>query len=369
MRIDWNKKSLATAVVTTSLVLTGCGGGSSAPDAPPQQQAADVNFNGPGSKWDFRLGGDGSFEIERRDDLASPVDMTVAGNWTRLSTGFLHLSVVSATGDDAPEAGDTAWAIEVPGYALFLAPIREPMDQIIPMVTAGNCPSSDMNANWIMVRKEGADAQDAERDFIGTFSYVAATNSPSLPEKYALENFTELEGLDQLGAANCQNGIMELDNADAVMYLTDNGGAIVHTGVTDIDDSSFIFAFTKKAITAVNNLDGEYAGVLFDDNLDEGNKIAPVSVSCDSGVCTGDVVTDIETGATTGEPVTLNLSGTPDGLSQGFITGTIDNGGAGVELACMADISVGGGDRKMVNCVGQSPGDASKMFNVIFTSL
>lgn len=360
------------SIASSLAVLASCGGSSpsSEPASPPQ--AANVEFNGPGSVWDFSLGGDGRFDISRKDSLSSPVDMTVNGDWTRLSTGFLRLSVISITGNDAPNAGDKAWGIEVPGYALFLAPINEQSDQIIPMVTAGACPSANLDANWVLVKKSGsADATDPERDFFGTFTYDATNSTANLPQQRALEGFVSVDGDAQMGGANCESGIMNLSQAGALMYLTDNGGAIVHANINDDDDGSFIFAFPKKAIASVNNLDGQYAGVLYDESLATGSKIAPVSMTCDGGSCVAGTVSDLETGATTGETVELNLTGTPDDLSVGIITGEVKATGAasGGDLACLADVSVGGNSAKMVTCIGQSPSDSSKMFNVIFSSI
>ena len=358
----------AIPIICFSAVLAACSSSDSVPlnDDTPEEQ--NVHFNGPGSVWNFELGSDGRFAIERREDLASAVDMTVNGDWTRLSTGFMHLSVNEAAGDEAPSVGDTAWGIEIPGFVLFLAPIKQQSEQIIPMVTAGACPEANLNANWVLVKKSGgADASDPERDFFGTFTYNAATEMATIPQKYALESYGALQSNDQLGGAECASGIMDLTEAGAVMYLTDNGGAIVHVGVDDGDDGSFIFAFNKKAIGTINNLDGQYAGVLFDESLGNGDKIAPVNLTCDAGLCSADVVTDIETGATNGEATTINLTSTPDELEQGMVTGTIANNGS--VLACMADIAVNGGSDKIITCVGQSPSDETKMFNVIVRSL
>ena len=152
------------------------------------------------------------------------------------------------------------------------------------------------------------------------------------------------------------------------MYLTSNGGAIVHTNVNNEDDSSFIFALPQNDITAVANLDGEYAGMLFDDSQSDGSEISPVAFSCASGTCTGNIVVNIETGELSAESVTVTLGGTPDDIDSGLITATIDNGGDTGVLACMADVNAASSGTQVVSCVGQSPGDNTKMFNVILAS-
>ena len=156
---------------------------------------------------------------------------------------------------------------------------------------------------------------------------------------------------------------------DAEMYLTENGGAIVHTQISDPDDSSFIFALAQSAIGDIDNADGDYAGILFDESAGSGDRIQPITVSCGSGTCTGFIVTNVVSGTTSADSVTITLNGGVDTPVDGFVTGTItdDNGDTG-NLACMADYDALGSGSKIVSCVGQSPGDNTNMFNVILTS-
>ncbi len=346
------------------IFMFGCG---SDDDSLDSNNQANQSYNGPGSKWDVELV-DSNFTITRRENVSADIDLTISGTFERLESGFLKLEVTEASGTDAPEAGDMAWALEVPGYTLFLNPIGED-SQMIPMVSSGECPTEDFDANWVLVKKASdSRADENQRDFFGTFSYAAETETATLPAKYSLADFnTPLEVDSQLSGGNCDQGIMQVE--DAVMYLTANGGAIVQTGISDPDDSSFIFALAQKTITDITNLDGEYAGILFDDSLDTGEKIAPVSLSCASGECSGNIVTDIdENTLETEDAATLTLDGNPDGLANGLVTGTITAGQETGNLACMVDIDVLGSGRKMVSCVSQSPGDNSKMFNVLFVS-
>ena len=68
--------------------------------------------------------------------------------------------------------------------------------------------------------------------------------------------------------------------------------------------------------------------------------------------------------------VTVTLSN-PDALEPGFITGTIisdEPDAVAGNLACVADGNALESGKKIVSCVGQSPGDTTKMFNVLFVS-
>ena len=357
---------IALAGALGVLLVVGCGGGSSSSDAPIAGGDNTMAYNGPGSKWDVSLT-NGNFTITHREDVNAAVDLTVNGTYEELPSGFLKLTVTGSEGEEGPENGAMAWALEVPGYAFFLRPMEAENEQLIPMVTAGECPTDDVDANWVMVRKDSdADASDPERDFFGSFHYDAATETANLPVRRALGNNFQDGGSQELEGGSCADGIMEVD--DAVMYLTSNGGAIVHTGLNRPDDGSFIFALGQRAITDVDNLDGDYAGILFDDNLESGAKIAPVSLSCTSGQCSGSLVADIETGELDEGSVAVNLTGTTDEFAPGLITGEIVGEGTGA-MACMADVNVLNTGRSIVSCVGQSPGDVTKMFNVIFVSI
>jgi len=358
-------------VVAAATIISACSGGSDT-TAITTTTAAAASYSGPGSKWNFDLATDGTFSIERSAGVGAPVDMTVGGNYSRLSSGFMKLTVGSSTGTNAPAAGETAWAVEVPGYALLVKPIQSNSDQIITMVAAGSCPTGDLMANWVLVKQdEGMDASNAQSDYFGTFNYNAASGAASLPTKYSIAAPTVDLGAGVLPAnGGCVDGIWSF--SDATMYLTDNGGAMVHTFGSDPSsevDDNFIFALKQKAIVNVSAMDGDYVGMLFDGAGSTGNKIVPINMSCLSGACTGYNVTNIETGAydnTSG--VTVSLTGTVDDPETGIITGTISAGGGEVKLTCMVDINASGTGKKIGSCVGQAPDDATKMFNVMFVS-
>lgn len=353
-------------VATGTSLLMACGGsGSDTPSAPASEAST---YSGPGSKWDVTLNTDNSFDITRRETPVSDIDMTVAGIYTRHDSGFLTMEVQSASGIDAPSEGETAWALEVPGYALLLKPVAS--DQIVAMVTSGTCPTSDILANWVIVKQRvGADASNSGTDYIGTFAYDVETLSPSLPSKRSLTAgypYITEGGID--GSGVCEDGLLLVGDAPdiAAMYLTENGGAIVQTNINNESEASFIFALQADAIEGAA-LDGDYAGMLFDDNMSDGTKINAVSMTCSSGVCTALLVTDIPTGATSSDGATLTLTGT---LEENFITGTIQDSDANMaNIACMADQDANGSGKTIVSCVGQSPGDNTKMFNVLFVSL
>ncbi|MDX1756010.1 MAG: hypothetical protein R3175_08140 [Marinobacter sp.] len=365
-----NRLMWGSLVLAGTLAAAGCGGGGSGSDSGSGDSntgEASVNYNGPGSKWDVALHEDGSFDITRRETPLTPIDLTVSGSYQRLDSGYLQLVVEEATGTDAPVAGDQAWALEVPGYAFLLKPMDG--DQVIAMVTAGSCPDGDLAANWVMVKGHSdSDASSDSRDYFGTFEFDSSTGTPSLPTKHALTSGFPLVtdgGID--GSGTCEDGLMLVGEEPdiAAMYLTENGGAIVQTNINSETDSSFIFGLTADAVDG-SDLDGDFAGMLFDDNMSDGTQINPVAFSCSGSVCEGYLVEDIETGAASEEGVTITFSGS---LSDNFVTGVIqDSDSNSGNLACMVDLNANDTDSTIASCVGQSPGDNSKMFNVLLVS-
>ena len=126
-------------ILLFACALPGCGGGGSG-------AGAGSSYQGPGSHYLVALDDDGTFHIEISDDPSSAADTIVDGIYTRLATGFLDMTVRSASGVDAPSPGDQAIALEIPGFALLLKPL-DSNGEIIPMIEAGECPSSDFVAN------------------------------------------------------------------------------------------------------------------------------------------------------------------------------------------------------------------------------
>ncbi len=212
------------AVAATYFVVAACSGSSESsgptPVPPPPAAAPDPvtsnAYNGPGSKWDVTLDDDDSFEITRRPDVNSAIDLTVNGTWVRNAMGFVLLTVESASGADAPNPGDTAWAVEAEGYALLL---ETDDNNFTPMIRSGACPTADMNGNWVIVRKhDDADATEVDGDYFGSFAFDVTTGVANLPAQHSLSaGFPATGASGELSAGTCADGIMEVD--DAVMYL------------------------------------------------------------------------------------------------------------------------------------------------------
>ncbi|NKC01763.1 MAG: hypothetical protein GKR90_25140 [Pseudomonadales bacterium] len=348
-----------------ALICVACGGGSSSSSSdvanPVGQDPASTptRYSGPGSRWDVVLNPDSSFTIERRESMTAPVSLTVNGVYSEQANGFMSLVVSDATGDGAPSAGAEAWGIEIPGFAYFLKPAGS-SSEFISMVMAGECPTNDFVGNWIIMKsRDDADATDADQEFFGVFSYDIETGQASLPAQHALvDGFPGGVNVD-LDQGVCAEGMMQVD--DAEMYLTRSGGALVHTNVDSDSESSIIFAMPQATLPAISDLDNEYAGLIFGS---AGDTIQPVVVACAAGLCTADVLDDVELG-TSIDQLQINLVGTLDFPDPGVITGTIERGGLQGNLACMANTSLAANAPVMLTCVAQDPDNPSERINVI----
>ncbi len=364
-----------SATILTITILTGCGGSSTS-----STNSVTQSYNGPGSRWEIDYYSGGTFGIDHYPNGHNDANYSVQGNYQLQTSGFTTLTATAVTGTGGPALNSTAWAIEVPGYAFLLKPTTE--DRIITMLKEGECPSSNFSGNFVVTKKDlitagntgagTAGADQASVDFFGSFDFNVTTGVTTLTSLDALTigfpstiNNTPLA----LSAGTCSAGIVTL--SDSIIYLTSNAGGMVHLNTdtaTDIDDS-FLFALPQKAITNINNLQGNYIGILFDDNSSP--KVQPVSLSCNTGGnCTGNLVTDVITGATdNASSVNVFLDGTVDSPSNGRVTGSISDGFDTGRMACVVDLNALNSGTKIISCVGQSPVSNADIYNVIFISI
>ena len=350
------------------LYLTGCGGGSSIGGTSDSVSS----YSGPGSKWDVSLDSTANtFTITHRPDATSAIDMTVNGTFTTLASGFLKLTVTNSAGTlvPLPSAGDEAHAVEIPGYAFILKPLNPADDQLITMVVSGTCPTTDQSINWITANVANAhSASVAGNDFFGTFTWSTATNTAALPTTYDLAGFTSLGAGSNFPNITCADGIAQ-PAGDVTMYLTDTGGAMVHAnGGTPADESDdqFILGFAEETLADLQAYDGDYIGVLFNDNSVAGSKIEAIAATCNNSVCAASNINP-DTGVL-GGTVTVDLSGGLNVPSNGFATGTITIAGNVGNISCMVDTAANGTTKNIISCSGQSPDDTSKLFNIILVT-
>jgi len=329
-----------------TLVLASCGGSDGT--------GGSQSYKGPGSSYTLSFSGT-TFTLSEADD-----GWTVIGDWVTTATGFKRLTItgIETSGSNVPSVGDTADILDIPGVMAILKPLGS-NTQIINMVKSGECPSGTFTGNWIDTNKY-IDITSTTRDSWGTFEFLGS-GTGNLPARYAFDG-TDL-GTNSLGTLTCTDGVASVDGA--TMYLTQVGGAIVHTGTdtpADDTDDSFIFALDNTAIDDMTDLDGTYDGLVFETSTSGGDNVFPVAVTLDDGTGDGAQVTDITTGATTGT-VEFTFTGI-NNPSNGFIAGTI----GGSTARCMGNVNINKSGKNVIFCLAENPGEAGKLYNLLLVS-
>jgi hypothetical protein len=298
----------------------------------------DYTYKGAGSTWESTIRADGTFTLKETDQEP---DLVVDGTYTTLSTGFMKLTVTSASGTGAPTAGSLAYGLEIPGVVFLLKPIGSSASQLIPMVVGGACPSADVAYNWIDVKNESSAFTISTADQAGTFQLSGT--AASLPKKYAIDG-TEL-GSHTLGTFSCSSGVGSLSGDTSVkMYMTANAGAIVHTS------NNIIFATTKTALSGFSALSGDYAGLVF------ASDDYPVSMSMTSSGSMTVQSINVESGAQEGGITSTTLNATTAVNSPGdgffglnFATATTE------KVLCTAVENLVSSGKSFIICTGDEP--------------
>ena len=332
-----------------------------------------VNYSGPGSYYDVSMDYDNNmFEMDVYDEYNGTLEFSIDGSFERLSTGFLKLTVENSSDtDNGPSAGDQAFAMDLPGFALIVKPIGDGNDEVIPMLAGGSCPSEEVNLNWIIA--QGHDEKDpsaANQEWFGGFTWDG-NGSAEVTSDYSLaDNFPSPDNAGGFDSISCDNGfaqIIESNEVQANLWLTAGGGAMVETFDSG-DRNQTILALPQQEV-ATSNLEGSYYGLV----LGGGDGPEPVQVILDnSGSGTGAAYTDVESGDVDSESVNIDLdvADSAEISEDGWFTGTISAGSTSGNMACSGAVGVGDLNQTILFCVGQDPGgDADGFFGVMLASV
>jgi hypothetical protein len=333
-----------------SVALYSCGGKGLVPET--------QTYNGMGSRWQATLNPNGTFAMSELDN-----SIEVSGTWTETSSKWMELTVSDATGAGAPSAGSKAHALLIPGVVLLVKPFDG--SQMITMVLAGTCPTSDMNANWVKTNiEDGADINTV--DIYGTFRFFSATSSAILPNKF------QLDGTDQgqydLSTFSCSDGIATI--SDGRMYFSEIGAALVHTSVSDSTQSSFIVGLPVKKLNTKSVLAGDYNGLVYQQSTGS-EELFPVTLSLNtsgSGTAYTYNNNDPNQSVNTSSGAGFAISNV-DSPTDGFIKGTVtDESNNSATIRCMANTNINGSGKTFLFCAGANPGEQTKMYNLLLIS-
>ena len=341
--------------------------------------SSSTSYSGPGSKWDVSLNSAANtFVITRAPDAASAVDMTVNGTYETTTSGFLKLTVTSASGTDAPTAGAQAYALNVPGFVFLLKPL-DANSEIIPMVASGSCPSSSQSFNWMVTSHEasgqGTTLED-NRDLLGTATFNG-TDTMSIPAQYDLQG-DDITTPNNTITGSCSNGIISLNDGNPItLYLSTAGAGLVDIfaqgsgTATETDDRhTVIVAMPQDTISSLSSLDGNYIGIVFNESVSSGDKTAPVWANFNSaGTTTAGEFTDVDAG--TQDPNQVTITGISiDSPANGFFRATLTSGSDTAPMSCQVTKNAAGSGQNIIFCVGIDPdsftnGNADQLYTVL----
>lgn len=339
----------------------------------PAESAASYSYSGPGSHYTISVSGS-TYTISKYANINSTsADFVVTATGSDVN-GFKKLTVDSVSGSGGPTAGSTAYGFEVPGMAMFIKPLDSSNpDQVITAVASGTCPTSNISANWIIVKQsDSSNVSSASQDTFGTFTYNSSTGVASVATRYSLAASTTNLGANTFSSTSCSNGVMKVSTGSdtAVMYLTAVGGAIVNTASTTSANASYIFALPASTLTGTD-YSGTYSGFVYMGSQSSGSKFNPIKFTVTGGTTaitgTGNKVTNPDNDTLSSDTVSLNLT-TLNSPSAGLMTGTLTSPGGTSSVSCMGVNNANGTTKKIINCAGSDPGNSAKLFNFLLVS-
>jgi hypothetical protein len=362
------KKKLMQSLVTVALLsLVGCAGESG------ESSSSGTTYSGPGSFWTAEMSSS-SFKMERRDNYGDPISLTVNGSISSLASGYKMLTVSSATGTNPPTIGEKAYGLEIPGFFTLVKPLNSVDDKLLPMLASGNCPTGDVDYNWIVTGYGGSSNLATAADIVGFADFTHATTQFGITEQYSL-NGTNVTSPSNL-TGSCSNGFMQIDtNSDLVMdtdmWISASGAAMLKT-----PEGSIIVAMPAESFSAGDLMNKSFSGLVFNE-VEVSNKVQPIYVDVGSLGTSASAGhwTDVE--ANTKDTVVASLSFTGfDSPRQGFVQvglsiDTNSNGSfdlAGGNMICQYKGNIASSGKDLLFCAGHIGGDTTNMFNLLLVS-
>lgn len=379
--MSWKRVSLiTTGAIILASTFSGCGDDSTSGGS---SSSSTYSYAGPGSQWSLSRSGT-SYTINMTDGSDT---LEVETSSETLSTGHLKLTVTDATAGGsatAPNNGDVAHAVEVPGAAFLLKPM-EANAETITMVKSGSCPSSDFTANWVIGKRttSAGSITDASKDWYGSITFDVSAGSATFPAYSALELPSTASAGGSTSFGTCSNGKIEWTQScnsntrDNEIYFTESGLMIVATCKDEPGDESHIIAIPQETISSVSDIYADYAGFVFDQTNDD-TYAAVATIAAGSGNNSTVSIT-IKTGNDldsdgSSYTATFDHTSTLNSPTDGFFRATFSscaNGGENdydgtCDVACTVAQDVASSGKDMFYCIAQDPADEDKRLTLLF---
>ena len=124
---------------------------------------------------------------------------------------------------------------------------------------------------------------------------------------------------------------------------------------------SLIVAMQASNLGTLSALDGSYRGLVLATSSGT-NEVFPVAITLNNGSGTGNEI-NADTGVLSVDSIAVALTSV-DSPSNGLINGTID----GSTLRCMTNTDINSSGKNFIFCIGENPGEAGKLYNLLLVS-
>lgn len=341
--------------ILASIAVAGIAGISACTSGDGSASLTEGSYKGIGSIWSLDIQGTSAtltHDVDSNGTInTSGGDMSVSATAQENSTTlFTKFTVTSADGTNAPNAGDLAYGLSIPGFAYFIQPMSAGAEPIV-MLKSGTCPAGSNTMNWIIAKWDHT--PNTGTDGFGTALFDSTATQLTV-DPYKFSDGTALASTGAMSIGACTDSkytFQDQGNQTVNMFATSLGGMLVNPG------NGIIFALPQlSADPVVGDLEGTYSGLIF---TSQGTETGKVVLNA-SGVGTG-VSINPETDANTGTPVTINLSSIKSGF-KGVINGTITMNDGAQPLNCIFSKVDGS---KILACNGAEDETAGN-YNVFF---
>ncbi len=314
-------------------------------------------YFGSGSAWRWTISNTNSTS-GTFTGAESSTGLSVSGAFTRPSNGLLLLSV-DTTSNALRIYPQKYFALDAPGVALFVEPmITGTESQPLVNIAYRACPTAAQTGNWIFSQhSSSSDYSASTLGPFGTFSLAINTGtgvtSVTFPTSYTLDTGYGSVTNSNTVAGTCSSATAT--SAFGPMYLHSSGVGLLKT-----TGAEAYLMLPAAAISTASNLDGNYSGIGYDGYS---TVTFPFTAVASGGTITTTYLsaTDVSTSVGTGPSLTITGLDTP---SAGLIEATLTVSATTRNMACLASRAPLSTTRKVIWCVGQSPTQASKPFNL-----
>lgn len=299
-----------------------------------QQQGASKygGTSSPGDTYSLTLG-TSTFTLSN-----TTVGMEATGTVSSLSTGFKKLVPTTYKANSSSTAtsvtGYFLYALDAPGIGVLLSPVfsgsassptfvtNSGSNRVSTFASVGDC---NISGTYNFITAGFGTSQESRYGAVtvtGTTSTTASFSAGS--EKYTKNGTSTGNSISTSGT--CSSG--EITFSSTIKgFASQAGGFILDMGT----GQGGIAALKQNSITASTVLSKTYA-VIVSNSSSTGDNIFPAKLTCNGTSCIGAQYSNVETGSTSSNTVTITF-GTP---SNGLMTGSLTTSTLNQPLAAVA---------------------------------